>query len=547
MLFSPRLLLTALIFTPLLACPAIAGVPVGNVTQLQVDFDDRIPGEALGAGGPMVGEPTDLSALDGAIVQASPGDNVLRVSNNTGSTSGRSLRWEFLDDAEITTGKVRIEFSFTPSALDRYSFGVRENGGSTRTFLTVNFSTSGTLSASDAAGVFPLTNASYGAGIEMAVVIEFDMDAGTSQMTINGLPLYSGRSHGIVDRGVGRVLTGYSSSHSATTFDLDDFIVQAEEPLPLILDADFQDQPLGQPIATGGAALGQPQSLSPGILTGIVDDGLGNRGLRIENPATGDARSARFEFLDNLELDTGAIAFDVDVQFAVRDAYQINVRESVGSGSSYATVRFLPNGTLSVSDASGVAPLPPISYVANQLYRLRLTFDQDAGSYSLLLDDTVLLADRVHGVGTGRGIGSMAFGFLSSATTAAAMIIDDLQVGSSDAPVIPSELAFLVVPTDGLINRPLMPALDVGVVTVFDQLVPDGTLVEVGIDSGPSGANLLGTMEPTVAGSARFDSLRANLPGTYRLRARAGRATLSSAVDITITTPTNAIFKDGFE
>jgi hypothetical protein len=122
-----------------------------------------------------------------------------------------------------------------------------------------------------------------------------------------------------------------------------------------------------------------------------------------------------------------------------------------------------------------------------------------------------------------------------------------LQVGASDAPLLPSELAFLVEPTSGLINRPLTPALEVGAVTVFDQVVPDGTLVEVDIESGPPGATLLGAIEPTVAGTARFDSLTADLPGIYRMRARAGRATLSSLVDITITTPPDLMFDDGFE
>lgn len=547
MLSYSRGLLTVLVLAGALAVPAHAGVPVGTGTVLAADFDNRVPGATLGAGGAAVGEPSDLSALDGVIVQASPGDNFLRVSNNTGNTSGRSLRWDFLNDAEITEGKVRIQFSMTPSALDRYSFGVRENGGSSRTFLGVTFSTSGTFSATDAAGVITVTNNSFSAGVELAVVIDFDMDAGTSQMTVNGLPVFSGRTHGIVDRGVGRVLTGYSSSHNATTFDLDDFLVEADVPLPLVLDADFQDQPLGQAIGTGGAALGQPLSLSPGLLTEVVDDGMGNQGLRLQNPATGDARLARWEFLDRLEVTSGIVAFDVDVQFAIRDSYQINVRESVGSGSSFATVRFLPTGGISISDANGVAPPPPTGYFAGQLYRLRLIFDLDAATYSVLLDDTALLTDRAYGVSTGRGIGSIGLGFLSSATTSAALIMDDLQVGAADAPILPSQLAFLVEPTSGLINRPLEPAPEVGVVTVFDQVVPDGTMVEVAIASGPPGGNLTGTLEPTVAGTARFDNLRANLPGTYRLQARSGRATQTSLVDITIVVPPDSIFGNGFE
>jgi hypothetical protein len=540
-------MLTLLALVGIAAVPAHAGVPVGTAIVLEANFDNRLPGATLGAGGAAAGEPADLSALDGVILQASPGDNYLRVSNNTGNTTGRSLRWEFLNDLEITEGKVLIRLSLTPSSLDRYSFGVRENGGSSRTFLGVTFATNGTFSASDAAGVITVTNNAYGAGTELAVVIEFDMDARTSQMTVNGLPVFAGRSHGILDRGVGRVLTGYSSSHSATPFDLDDFSVEADVPLALVLDADFQDQPLGQAIGTGGAELGQPFQISPGLPTLIVDDGLGNRALRLQNPSTGSARSVRWEFLDNLEVDSGSLAFDVDVQFAVLDGYQLTVRESGGSASSFCNLRFLPNGGLSLSDANGVAPLPPVSYAAGQLYRVRLIYDLDAGTYSAFLDDTALVVGRAHGVSNGRGVGAMAFGFLSTATTAAMMFIDDLQVGAADAPVLPSQVAFLVEPTNGLINRPLEPAPEVGVVTVFDQVVPDGTLVEVAIDSGPAGGTLTGTLEPTVAGTASFDALQANLPGTYRLRARSGRATQTSLVDITITTPPNSIFGNGFE
>jgi hypothetical protein len=125
--------------------------------------------------------------------------------------------------------------------------------------------------------------------------------------------------------------------------------------------------------------------------------------------------------------------------------------------------------------------------------------------------------------------------------------MDDLQVGATDAPILPSQLTFLVEPGSGVINQPLTPALEVGVATVFDQNVPDGTLVEVGIESGPAGGILTGTLEPTVDGVARFDSLQANLPGTYRLTARSARAVQSSLVDIVVLTPADPIFADRFE
>ncbi len=125
--------------------------------------------------------------------------------------------------------------------------------------------------------------------------------------------------------------------------------------------------------------------------------------------------------------------------------------------------------------------------------------------------------------------------------------MDDLQVGAASAPVLPSQLTFLVERGSGVSNQPLTPALEVGVVTVFDENVPDGTLVEVGINSGPIGAVLTGTLEPTVGGVARFDSLQANLPGMYRLRARSARAALSSSENFIVNMPPDPIFSDRFE
>ncbi len=523
-----------------------AGVPVGNLNLLDANFNNRIPGDILGEGGAQVGEPSDISALDGVIVQQSPGDNFLRVSNNTGFTDGRSLRWDLLNDAEITTGTVAFKFQFTPSALDRYSLGVRESGGSSRTFLAVTFSSNGTFSATDAAGVISVTNATYAANAELAVVMEFDMDARTSQMTVNGLPVFSGRSHGIVDRGVGRVLTGYNSGHGASPFDLDELTVDAPGPLPLVLDANFDDKTVGQPIGTGGAQVGEPTAITTGLQTEVVENGVGNRGLRLRNAGAGTAQSVRFQFLDNLEVDSGVIAFDFDVRFAIRDFYQFLVRERNTSSSNFASLRFFNDGTLALTDADGGVSLPPISYNAGQLYRLRFIFDTDADTYSVLLDNTELVVDRAHTVSS-RDVGAIAIGVLGNATAAAELTIDALQVGAEDAPLLPSELVFLVEPSVGLVGQPLSPALEVGVVNVFDGPVPDGIEVVVGIESGPGGATLNGAMEPVVAGTARFDSLRADTPGNYQLRARAGTSTRSSLENISVLAPNDPIFRNGFD
>lgn len=547
MLFRSGFLGALFIAVLTVTTPMHAGVPVGDALVLDADFDVRMPGDALGQGGAAAGEPVDLSSLDGLIVEDTPGDNFLRVSNNSGNSNGRSLRWQLLNSAEITSGMVTISFTFTPSALERYSLGVRESGGSSRLFLALTFTSGGTFSGTDAAGVITLTNDTFAADVEMAVIMKFDMDARTSEMTVNGLPVFSGRSHGITDRGVGRILTGYASSNTGNPFDLDDFTVNGSLPLPLVLDADFDDKPIGQPIGVGGAEVGEPATISNGLVTTIIDPAVGNPILRLQNTTMGAARAMRWELLDNLEVESGLIAFDVDIEFAMRDNYQVLIREASGSGSSFATFRFFSAGNITLTDSNGAASLPPFSYNAGQTYRLRLIYDVGAGTYSVFIDDTELVADRAHGVSTGRGLGSIIFAFQSNASAAAEFTIDALQVGAADAPIIPSQLAFLVEPTSGFVNRPLMPAVEVGVVNVFDEVIGDGTMVEVGIETGPGAAMLSGEFEPTVAGTARFDSLQVDLPGIYRLQARAGRATVDSLVNIAVMPLPDSIFRDDFE
>ena len=71
------------------------------------------------------------------------------------------------------------------------------------------------------------------------------------------------------------------------------------------------------------------------------------------------------------------------------------------------------------------------NYQGKQEYRLRLTFDLDKGTYTVLLDDTLLVEDWPHGVTNGRGIGSIYTGFRPNPALTNDFMIDDLQVGAS--------------------------------------------------------------------------------------------------------------------
>lgn len=92
-----------LIFMTGITTVSLAGMPV---EILNVDFNDKVPGSVLGAGGAALGEPISSFAIDTEIIETSPGENHLKVDNDLSSSGARSLTWEFLNNAEIASGLV---------------------------------------------------------------------------------------------------------------------------------------------------------------------------------------------------------------------------------------------------------------------------------------------------------------------------------------------------------------------------------------------------------------------------------------------------------
>ena len=419
-----------IIFLLSITTVVLSGVPVWNYKLLVADFDDKVPGSVIGTGGAAVGEPTEIIALDTEIIEISPGHNVLSVSNDLSSTSARPIRWQFLDNAEITEGLVIINYELTPSALDRYNLQVRESGSSASSFLTVTFDTSGGVSATDSNGAISLNSFSYAAGETQFITAVFDMDAKTSGLYINGTTLFTDRSHGITNRGVGRMNTGFNSSSNGNPFIIDNIRVVTPFELPLILDVDLEDKTLGQPIGTGGAIHGEPVSVSPDVITEVIEFDMDNQALQIENDASGINSSVNWNFLYDSEIPAEGVAIELDVLFNSLDSYLIGVRESSGVLANYLTLRFFPDGSIGASDENGVIGFVG-NYEANQLHRIRMIFDFVDGTYTALIDEELLIQDRSFNLINGGGIGSVFTGFRSDASDGAFFIIDDLQVGSS--------------------------------------------------------------------------------------------------------------------
>ena len=196
------------VYTAILLAMALVATAGAETTIFSSDFSGLTVGEEIPLGGPGVGQPVAKDrAIDATIVEDG-GSPILRIQDATDFGTG-TVRFEFLNDFEVTSGTVTIEVDLR---VEDYASGdavvlyVREHGFSAKTFLNLRFSTGGTVTVSDADGG-STSLPSYPEGETFTVVATFDMDAGTYGVAIGGNAV-TDLTHGITDRGVGAVMVG---------------------------------------------------------------------------------------------------------------------------------------------------------------------------------------------------------------------------------------------------------------------------------------------------------------------------------------------------
>ena len=519
---------------------AVGGFP------LDIDFNDRTPGQPIGAGGGAVGEPTTLGSLTTLIEEASPGENRLVVSNDLSSTSARRLRWQLPGNAELTEGQVQISFDFQPEATDSYSLLVREANTSGSSFLTLFLIGNGNMSASDGNGPITLDQSTYAAEL-IHVEINYDLEAGTSEVLFNGVALFSDRAFGDFGAdGIGAVLIGFSASSNATPFRLDNLKIESRPALQTVLNANFDNLTPGLPIGTGGEPNGEPFSTTNGIITEVVNIGPGDNALLVESPSTGSAFALVWQFRDDIEIRTGIVEVTMELLFDVRDSYAFGLRESGSSATTFANFRLSATGAGFIADGGGTLPIPGFNYVANQTYKLRFQFDMDNGTYNVFWDDEKIVSDRAHGVVNGRGIGRLITQVSAGATVGGPMRLNNVLVSANEASQVPTELVFENLPTSGFAGLPLIPVLEVSATNTFGESMCDGTPISIELAVGPA-APLSGENAMTVNGTASFDTLSIGAPGNYVLRAVSGDVEQAASAQTRIMPLTEESFIDGFE
>ena len=123
-------------------------------------------------------------------------------------------------------------------------------------------------------------------------------------------------------------------------------------PTPVLL-VDFETQPLGEPIGTGGPEQGQP--VDSGIANEVVSGEIDGQSLQLADSGVSRAVSMRFEFLDSLELREGVLTISVQVKPEVGDNFFIRLREQAFAAKNFGQVTIASDGAVRVSDAAGDA------------------------------------------------------------------------------------------------------------------------------------------------------------------------------------------------
>lgn len=542
----PHSRLLPVLLAVLIACGGLS-TAAAQTLLLDANFNDKTPGQLLGLGGPTVGEPVTNGGLQTLIVESAPGQRHVSMTR-VGSTTGRTLRFEWLQGVEVTEGQLEILMRVRPDARNAYAIYVREAQSSAFSFLTLSLLVDGRFHASDESGVIPTASISYTAGAWMEVRAVFDMDAGTHSLYVDGNALYAQRVHGISGRGVGAVLAGYTSGGTNASLDIDDLrVTQSGAQVPdVILQADHDGQTVGAAIGTRGARFGEPAQIDASLLSTVVEPVPGNPALRLQRPAGGGGLAgARWRWLDGIEVESGTLSLALTITPEQLADYTLTLREADGSALNFARLDLQSSGDIVASDANGSLGAVA-TYSAGQPIELLYQLQLDQGLIALSANGSSLYSGRAYGI-AGRGLGQLVVGMAGGASSARSLLVDDIEVTADAVRTIPAVLGFVQQPTWCPPGCVLFPAVQVAAVNVFNEIVPNGIPVSLELALAPAGAVVSGTSSITAGGTATFPSLRIDTEGNYRLRARAGRtaSALSLPFSISGTSPDYSLTVQG--
>lgn len=423
--FARGLVWMSLLGFCLLATPGWATTTV----LLNANFNDKPLSTPIGTGGPSAGEPIFVHPSLVATVQAGllPTPS-LNIRHSTG-TSFDSLVFEFPGQSVIRDGDLRIAFSIrAPSTLAEFGFKISEAGNSLHTFGTLDFTATGNIHAADTTGS-SLYLKTYAASEILKIEYIYHLDARTYDLRINNVLLLGNRPHGVTAAGIGigRIVfaTNKTAGNQMQTWGIDDLFVTHTR--TLLLQADFNDKQLNTPLGTGGAVVGEPTTLSPGLSAIVRAAPLTSPSLHLSQSTITAEKIAQFKLLGNAKVRRGELHVGFTVHTpSVFDTFRMRMRQPTGTAAFFGGIEFTPGGVIeTLHGLNGNEGF--FNYAPDTTYRFKLIYQLAAGTYDIYINDKVRLGGAKHSVtDPERGVGALDFGLTGNTTQE--WVVDELHV-----------------------------------------------------------------------------------------------------------------------
>ncbi|HOX25753.1 MAG TPA: FlgD immunoglobulin-like domain containing protein [Candidatus Krumholzibacteria bacterium] len=416
----------------------LASIAEARFIMFDAHFDNRAVGSSLDRRGARFGEPIEADGDNHSevVVQDGPGDRSVQIWDTT-STGSDELTFALVDGREVVDGKLNISLELQLDSVDVYKVAIEGPNPNAMWFFDLTLDAAGIMYLSDADD-FPLAAFdTYAAGDLLLIELSFNLNNGTYDFTLNGVPVLTNETHGLTAYGPALIVVGNQSDGNATgSVRLDNLSVDwAPGTADELLTANFNDEPIGQPIGTGGAALGQPIEYS-GCTPTVENGGFATPALLIQDESTTTTSRVRFGFLNDIEA-TGDLSISFRLYFESLESYFVYLREEGTSAAQFLTLKFTPTGDVLFDDETSAGThYHTESYVAQQPIHVELAYYAALGVYSVWMDGERVVHRREHGV-AGRGIGGILFGASFDGNVDGQMRVDAINVDALDGTLTP--------------------------------------------------------------------------------------------------------------
>ncbi len=512
-----------------LACALLApGLAQARFLMLDADFDQRAPGASLARRGAEFGEPVPgLFDLGGEIiVEESAGDHAVRIADQAAAPlSPNFLYWALRGDREAADGLLTLRVTLTPEQIDAYQVLITDALG-TLEFVVLDLDAAGQLSWRDLNTPGGTVFGTYAINQELRFRLEFRLDLGTWSLFLDDDPVLTAQDLGYANAPIARLVTGVAADadpYGSLRFD-DPQVDWRSGTAATLLRADFEDQPAGEVIGTGGAALGQPVALSA-CSPVVTEKVLVGNSLEILDESEVSSGSAKFEFLGSTEITDQPVSLSLWMVVDVSDGYNLAFREQGSSTERLLDVHVVDSNRLSIIDGLVGATLVG-SITPGVPFRVEIAFEMGLRAYSLWLDGERLLHRRPLGGDGDRGLGQLHVGYDFDAGFSGRLFVDDIRVQSLDHLVVAVDDHGLVPAAGnallGAAPNPFNPRTEVR----FVLTAPGATRLDILDVRGRLVARLLDGQLPAGSHRAAWDGVgrdgRGVASGVYLARLTAG-------------------------